>query len=141
MEQNVNTAPAKQLKTNRSLIKFILLSIITLGIYAIVFYTKVGTDMNKIASRYDNKRTMNFCLVAFVFTLLTCGIVPLVWYHRVSNRIGNELARRGIDYDFNAGTFWLWNILGSLIIVGPFIYQHKLSKAMNLLCEDYNKVG
>lgn len=141
MEQNVSTAPAKKLKTNRSLIKFILLSIITLGIYALVFYTKVGTDLNRIAGRYDGKKTMNFCLVFFVFALLTCGIVPLIWYHRVSRRIGCELARRGIDYDFDAGTFWLWDILGSLIIVGPFIYQHKLGKAMNLLCEDYNKVG
>ena len=27
---------------------------------------------------------------------------------------------------FNATDFWLWNILGSLIVVGPFIYVHKL---------------
>lgn len=140
MEQNIN-APVKQLKTNRSLIKFILLSIITLGIYMFYFYTKAGIDTNTIASRYDGKKTMNFCLMAFIFTIITFGIAPFVWYHRLSNRIGNELARRGIDYTFNAGTFWLWNILGSLIIVGPFIYQHRIGKALNLLCEDYNRVG
>jgi len=140
MEQNIN-APVKQLKTNRSLIKFILLSIITLGIYMFYFYTKAGIDTNTIASRYDGKKTMNFCLMAFIFTIITFGIAPFVWYHRLSNRIGNELARRGIDYTFNAGTFWQWNILGTFIIVGPFIYQHRIGKALNLLCEDYNRVG
>lgn len=40
-----------------------------------------------------------------------------------------------------AATYWLWNILGSLIIVGPFIYTYKLLHAMNDLCADYNARG
>lgn len=133
--------PARQLKTNRGLIKLILLSIITLGIYAIVVYSTISEDINTIASRYDGKKTMHYCLILFIFSWLTLGIVPLVWSHRISARIGNELRRRGIDYSFGAGTFWGWNILGALIIVGPFIYTHKLLKSMNLLCEDYNVNG
>jgi len=97
--------------------------------------------VNTIASRYDGKKTMNFCLVFFVFSILTCGIAPIVWYHRVCNRTGRELVRRGINYEFNAGIFWLWGVLGSLIVVGPFICFYKQCKAMNLLCEDYNRVG
>ena len=31
--------------------------------------------------------------------------------------------------------------VGALIAVGPFIYLHKLFKAMNLLSEDYNAKG
>lgn len=137
----VNQAPAKKLKTNRGLIKFILLSIITFGIYPLVVMSVISTDINIIASRYDGKKTMHFCLLAFIFAGLTLGIAPLVWYHRISNRIGNELARRGISYSFNAGSFWLWNIVGSLITIGPLVYTHKLFKAMNLLCADYNVNG
>lgn len=37
--------------------------------------------------------------------------------------------------------FWLWNVLGALIIVGPFVYMHKLSTAMNKLAENYNVNG
>ena len=118
--------PARQLKTNRSLLKYILLSIITLGIYGIVVMSNVSTDINTIASRYDGKKTMHYCLVLFIFSWLTLGIVPLVWNHKISDRIGAELTRRGIDYQFGAGTFWGWGILGSLILVGPFIYTHKL---------------
>ena len=142
---STNTAgterPVIQLKTNRSLLKFILLSIITLGIYGIVVMSKVSTDINTIASRYDGKKTMHYCLVLFIFSWLTLGIVPLVWSHRISARIGNELNRRGIDYKFGAGTFWGWGILGILILVGPFIYTHKLLKSMNLLSADFNQKG
>ena len=133
--------PVIQLKTNRGLLKYILLSAITFGIYGLVVMSAVSTDINTIASRYDGKKTMHFCLVFFIFSWLTCGIVPIVWFHNISGRIGNELRRRGINYSFGAGSFWGWNVLGSLIIVGPFIYAHKLFKAMNLLAADYNVKG
>lgn len=133
--------PVGQLKTNRGLLKFILLSLITCGIYGLVVLSVVSTDINTIAGRYDGKKTMHYCLVYFIFSWLTLGIVPLVWYHRISSRIGKELVRRGINYNIGAGTFWGWGILGSLIIVGPFIYTHKLLKSMNLLCEHYNHNG
>ncbi len=136
-----STAPVGQLKTNRGLIKFILLSIITFGIYPLVVMSVISTDINTIASRYDGRKTMHYCLVFFIFSWLTCGIVPLVWSHKISNRIGNELTRRGIAYSFGAGTLWGWGILGSLILVGPFIYTHKLLKSMNLLCAHYNVNG
>lgn len=133
--------PVYQLKTNRTLLKYVLLSIITFGIYGIVVLSSVSTDINTIASKYDGKKTMHFCLVCFIFSWLTFGIVPIVWYHRISNRIGGELSRRSLDYSFGASTFWLWNVLGALIIVGPFIYVHKLLKSMNLLSADYNVNG
>lgn len=133
--------PVGQLKTNRGLIKLILLSLITLGIYSIVYYSSISNDINIIASRYDGKKTMHFCLLFFIVSPITLGIGAIVWYHKISARIGSELARRGIGYSFGAGSFWLWNVLGSFILVGPFIYIHKLSKAMNLLAENYNVRG
>lgn len=134
-------APAKQLKTNRGLVKYILLSLVTLGIYPLVVMSAVSTDINIIASRYDGKKTMHFCLLAFIFSWLTFGIAPIVWYHKISARIGNELDRRGISYSFGAGSFWGWYVLGSMIVVGPLVYLHKLLKAMNLLSENYNING
>lgn len=135
------TAPAVQLKTNRGLLKYILLGMITFGIYPLVVMSGISSDINMIASKYDGKKTMHFCLLAFIFTGLTFGIAPIVWYHRISNRIGAELARRGIDYKFSAGSYWLWNVLGTMIVVGPFVYLHKLCKAMNKLAADYNVNG
>jgi len=134
-------APAVQLKTNRKLWKYILLSMITFGIYGLVVMSTISTDINTIASRYDGKKTRHYCLIFFLFSWLTLGIAPIVWFHKLSKRIGEELARRNIDYNFGAGTFWGWNVLGSLIFVGPFIYLAKLFRAMNHLAGSYNIYG
>lgn len=136
-----NTRPIAQLKTNRGLGKYILLSLVTLGIYGIIYFSCISSDINIIASRYDGKKTVHFCLMAFILAPITLGIYGIIWYHNISKRIGMELDRRCINYSFGAKDFWLWNILGSLIVVGPFIYIHKISKAMNLLSEDFNAVG
>lgn len=149
MEQQVSggsayqasAAPVGQMKTGRGLLKFILLNFVTLGIYSLVYFSGISSDINTIASRYDGKRTMHFCLLAFIVGPITFGIAFIVWYHKLSDRIGKELRRRGICYSFSAADFWLWNVVGSIILVGPFVYLHKLSKAMNKIAEHYNVNG
>ena len=146
MENNSNfqaaqARPVGQLKTNRGLFKYIIFSLLTFGIYPLVFMSSISSNVNVVCSRYDGKKTMHYCLLFFLVGPLTLGIATLVWYHRISNRIGTEIKRRGMTYSFGASDFWLWNILGSLIIVGPFIYFHKLCKAMNQMNSHYNTYG
>lgn len=144
MENDYNVEqmpPVEPLRTDRGLAKYYFLSLITLGIYGLVVNCHIGNEINQIASQHDGKNTMHFALIAFIFSWLTLGIVPLVWYHRICDRIGNELYRRNINYEFDSLTFWGWNILGSFILVGPFIFIHKWMKAMNLLNADYNERG
>ena len=69
----------RKLKTNRGMIKYFLLSLITFGIYGLVVLSSVSTDINTIASRYDGKRTMHYCLLFFIVSWLTLGIGVLVW--------------------------------------------------------------
>jgi hypothetical protein len=140
-EYQASNSPVGQLNNHRSLLKFILLGIVTLGIYPIVFYSGISNDINVIASRYDGKKTMHYCLLFFLVGWITLGIGYLVWFHKLSNRIGTELRRRNIDYSFSAGSFWLWNVLGSFIVVGPFVYVHKLATATNKLAGHYNING
>ena len=141
MENTASNAPVGQLKTNKSLLKTILLSLVTFGIYGLVVMSSVSNDINVVASRYDDKKTMHYCLLTFVIGPITLGIAVIVWFHKLSNRIGDELKRRNIDYSLSASDYWLWNVLGSLIIVGPFIYLHKLFTAVNKMNEDYNLHG
>lgn len=135
--------PVRQsnLRTKRSLLKYVLLGLITLGIYDIWQMSEVGETLNLIATRRDGKRTMHYCLMFFLVGWLTLGIGWLVWFHKLSSRIGTEQAARGLPVTVTAATYWLWNILGFLIIVGPFIYTYKLLHAMNDLCADYNVRG
>lgn len=127
-----------KLKTNRRLWKYLLFTPLTFGIYSIIFFSSISQDINGIASKYDNIKTMHYCLLFFLIAPITLEIAYIVWFHKISGRIGRELKRRGIEYSFGKGTFWLCRILGMFIIIGPFIYLHKLSRAMNLLSEDYN---
>lgn len=127
------------LKTNRSLIKYILLSLITFGIYSLIVMSSISNDINTIAQKYDGKKTMHYCLVALLLGPLTFGIVSIVWQHRISARIGHELRRREIPYAFDAASFWLWDVAGVFILVGPFIYLYKFFTAMNLLSHHFNK--
>ena len=139
--QEVQAAGEKKeepLKTNRKLIKLILLSIITVGIYGIYFWYSVKRDVNTVCGERNGEKTMGIFKL-FLLTIVTCGVAAFVWMHKLSNKIGRELNIRGIPFYFNAGTFWLWSILGLFIIVGPFIYLHRLCKSMNLLCADYNE--
>lgn len=126
------------LRTNRGMVTFLLLSIITFGIYGLVVFSHISEEINQVASQHDGKHTMHYCLVFFIFSWLTLGIVPLVWMHRICNRMGNELSIRRLPYSISAGTFWGWGFFGSLILVGPFIFLYKFFKSMNLINDNYN---
>lgn len=134
-------APNYQLPTQRGLLKMVVFGFLTFGIYPIVVYSLISTEINIVASRYDGKHTMHYLWIFFLLSWLTLGIAPFVWAHKLCNRIGNELRRRGVDYSFDALDFWLWCVLGSLIVVGPFIFVYRFMKAMNLMNADYNVRG
>lgn len=163
----VTMPPRIQLPVKRSLAKMIFLSILTLGIYPTVIWSRIVTELNIAASRHDGRRTMPF-FGMIMLSPITLGIYGLVWMHEFSDRIGCELARRNLDYKFGAKDFWIWNFLFSLLIaavavalyllipdlhyavfavlsilgiIGPYVYVHKLMKAMNLVNRDFNVNG
>jgi hypothetical protein len=129
----------RMLPTNRGVGKYILFSILTFGIYPWVVLTNISTEIN-IAARKDGDWTMNFNLM-YALSCITLGIFALFWWHSLCTRIKNELSYRGVQSSFSASDFWLWSVLGSLIIVGPFIFIHKFMHAMNKLNENYNSNG
>lgn len=135
-EEKQYTAP--KLKTNRSVWKFILFNILTLGIYSIVFFIPFSHELDKVAPRRDGTKTMSFIL-AYILSLFTFSIVMLIWHYQIAARVEEALEQRNIPYEFGTGAFWGWYFFGSLIIVGPLVYLHKLCKAMNLLSADYNE--
>ena len=139
MERGIQE-PRIQLPVQRSLGKMFFLGLLTLGIYPVVIWSRIVTELNIAASRYDGKRTVSY-FGACLLTPITLSVFAWVWMHKLCNRIGAELERRNIDYSFDASTFWLWGVLGSFILVGPFIFTHKLMKAMNLINEDFNLRG
>ncbi len=126
------------LKTDRQAWKVILFSLLTFGIYSILFYMPFSYDIDKAAPKADRSKTMSYAF-AFILSLFTFNLVITIWQYQIAARLEEALDEREIEYGFSKSDFWLWYFFGSFFVVGPFVYLHKLCKAMNLLCEDYNK--
>ena len=135
-EEEKKYVPPK-LPTNRSMWKLMILNVLTLGIYSIIFFIPLCYDLDKVAPQRE-KKMMSY-LFAYVLSLFTFSLVMIAWMHQFTERVEEALTERGISYSFSPSTFWSWYFFGSLIVVGPWVYFHRLCTAMNLLCEDYNK--
>ena len=128
-------------KQDRSFVAWFFLNLITGGIYGLVVMYFIVDDVNEICSPRDGKKTHSYLLMVFLFSWLTLGIYPLVWWHGFSDRVGDALQSRGYPRMLSAGTFWGWKVLGSLILVGPWIFDYKMLQAVNTLAADANNRG
>ena len=127
------------MKTNRSLLPLILLSIVTFGIYALYFWSKYAEDMN-IVCNGDGKNTRGI-LARIIFSILTLGIYELVWMYGVGERIAINSFKRNIYCNASGSSVLMWYILGSFILIGPFVAMHKMISGLNALCSNYNASG
>ncbi len=126
------------LQENRSAWKYVLLCIVTLGLYNLFFFIPFSFDLDKVCPRRDGTRTMNY-LAAYILSYFTFSIVLLIWDYSIAERIQTALSERGIACDFGTKTFWLWRVLLGLFGIGNIVYVWHLCRAMNLLCADYNR--
>lgn len=129
------------LKTNRSFPKCIIFSLLTFGIYTLIVTNNMVNEINTVCGKYDGKRSLSYFIVVLL-SGITLGIVPIVWFINISNRMGNELKRRKIEYTFNAKTYLLWGVFGILLLgLGPILYWYKFMEANRLLNQSYNRIG
>ena len=128
-----------KLKTDRSMWKLIIFSILTLGIYSIVFFIPFSFDLDKIAPKPDRSKTMNFLFV-YILSIFTASIAMVCWHYQIAQREEEAMEKRDIRYNFGTNDFWTFGVFGALFFgLGEFVYYHKLCRAMNLLCADYNE--
>ena len=131
-------APQERLKDDRGLLSYILLTLITCGIYSYYFIYTLARDVNT-ACYGDGKETTG--LVAFILlSVVTCGIYAWVWYYKLGNRLAENAPRYGMHFEENGTTLLLWILLGSLVCgIGPFIAMYILIKNTNRICNAYNR--
>ncbi len=126
------------LRTDRSLLVYILLTIVTCGIYSWVFIYQLIQDVN-IACDGDGEETMNFWLF-FLLSLVTCGIFAYVWYYQLGNRLQNNCARYGQPTTEGGTAVLLWMLLGALLCgIGVFIGWNIIINNTNTVCRGYNR--
>ena len=126
------------LKTDRSLVLYILLGILTCGIYQLyVFYT-IMRDVN-VACDGDGRHTPGL-LEFILFGILTCGIYDLYWFYSVGNRLADNAPRYGLHFQENGTTILLWMLIGSLLcFIGSYVGIYFLLNNVNAICSAYNQ--
>lgn len=126
-----------RLKADRSLIAYILLSIVTCGIYSWYFIYCLARDVN-IACAGDGKQTAGLVKL-ILLSFITCGIYGIYWYYSLGNRLAANAPRYGMNFQENGTTVLLWMVLGSLLCgLGSFIAVHIIIKNTNAICAAYN---
>lgn len=120
----------------RSLAVFIVLSIITFGIYELYWIYKLAQDMNAIC--YGDGRHTGGLLKFVLLGLITFGIYPIVWWYMLADRLQFNAPRYNLYFKESGAIVLLWLVLGSLIIVGPFIALYIIIQNTNALAEKYN---
>ena len=126
------------LKTDRSLVLYILLGFLTCGIYQLyVFYT-IMRDVN-VACDGDGRHTPGL-LEFILFGILTCGIYDLYWFYSVGNRLADNAPRYGLRFQENGTTLLLWMLIGSLLcFIGSYVGIYFLLNNVNAICSAYNQ--
>lgn len=126
------------IRTNRSLWKFILFSIITCGIYGLWFIYHLSQDVNVICAE-DGKNTAGL-LKLILLSIVTLGIYNYIWYYKLGNRLADNAPRYGLSFQENGTTILLWMIFGYFLCgIGPFVAMYIVMKNTNALAESYNQ--
>ena len=101
----------------------IILSIVTCGIYGIIWFIGL-TDDAKAAS---NDESMQSGGVAFLLTLVTCGIYGFFWAYKMGKAINQARINRGMPEDDKSTLYLILQIFG-LGIVNYALMQNDLNE-------------
>ncbi len=125
-------------KTDRSIWIYILLSLVTCGIYPYFFIHKLAEDVNDICAGdgEDTSGILTFILLGFI----TCGIYRIIWWYKLANRLQANGLRYNVTIQENGTTYVMWVLFGSLLcFIGPFIALNFVIRNTNKLCAVYNQ--
>lgn len=138
-QQNGNAQwGGQRLQTDRSLLMYILLTIVTCGIYSYYFIWKLAADIN-VACEGDGKKTPGLAEY-ILLSIVTCGIYSYYWMYSIGNRLQENAPRYGMSFSENGTTILMWQIFGILLCgLGPYFAMNILITNTNRICLAYNK--
>ena len=113
--------------TNRNIGVAILLSIVTCGIYALVWFISMVNEVNRVC---DDEKSSQSGGVVFLLTLITCGIYGIVWFFQAGKRMENAGRKYGIQISDNSTVYLILGIF-QLSIVNYCLLQSDLNKFSN----------
>lgn len=122
--QNNGSRPVVE---NRNIAVCILLSIITCGIYGIIWFINLVNDVNKVCQ--DDKSSQSGGTV-FLLSLITCGIYAIIWFYQAGKRMDTAGKRYGMQISDNSVIYLILTLVG-FGIVNYCLLQSDLNKFSN----------
>ena len=101
----------------------IILSIVTCGIYGIIWFISLTDDVKKASE----DQTLPTGGTAFLLTLVTCGIYGIYWAYRIGQGINAARAKRGMAVNDSNPILYLVLELFGLAIVTYCLAQNELN--------------
>lgn len=128
------------LRTDRDILMYVLLTIVTCGIYSYWYVYQMAQDTNTICYQ-DGEETPGL-LIYILLSIVTCGIYSYYWMYKVANRLQNNGPRYGVAIPEGGSDVLLWLILGMISCgICAFIGMNILMKNLNTLSDAYNRAN
>ncbi len=107
----------------RSIALCIILSLVTCGIYALVWFYQLNEDTRNLTKDYDGQTSG----IALLLSIVTCGIYQLIWMYKQGEKIDRYKAAYGVPGG-NTGILYLILSIFGLSIVSMALMQDELNK-------------
>ena len=117
----------------RKIAKYVLLQILTLGIYGLFFWSDWTEDLNKMCED-DDKESANYILV-FILDIFSLGIYSFIWNYAQAERMYRIAPKYGISLK-HGGSYVL--LLRTILFFLPVVGSVERIKAFNTLAVAYN---
>lgn len=111
------------MKEERNIVLNIILTIITCGIYGIVWFIQLTDD----AREYSGDETMQSGGLAFLFSLITCGLYTFYWDYKMGKLIEQAESKSGLPAKDNSIIYIILQLF-SLGIVNYCLMQSDLNE-------------
>ena len=108
----------------RELVTCILLSIVTCGIYGIIWLVNMINDMNAVCQ--DEKSSQSAGTVVLLI-IITCGIYGIIYFYQAGSRMAAAGKKYGVEIADNSTLYLVLSIVG-LQIVTYCLIQSDLNK-------------
>ena len=124
-------------KTDYNLLVYIVLSVLTCGIYGMYMIYKMAQDCNQICA--EDGDSVGGLGMYILLNIVTCGFYSLYWLYKIQNRLYAAGPRYNVPVAEDGGKVLLWMIVGTLICgIGGLIGFNILFKTLNSVGMAYN---
>lgn len=122
-QNNFNNQGGYSNMSTRNIVVCILLSIVTCGIYGIIWLIGMADDLNYASDRRNDTSGG----IVFLLSLVTCGIYGLYWLYTAGEKVNILKRKKGLSQDSSNGILYLFLGIFGFSIISYCLIQNELN--------------